>query len=181
MQCLLLVEPLCLEPDLKSEDCLQVERINQAAFWFFGSADNYYHCLGEYAPQLHHLICQMLDLCNYDPAADLRIFRLNQAHVPGAQPLPAAIDEVLECFSPDPVLHLGHEAYNNKVHVALQRHPCPWYILLQHLAFDEAKTDLQHQKKGQKLKLQIRCDCVRWTMKAFQQAAAAAAQQCSPA
>lgn len=93
----------------------QVERISQAAFWFFGTADNYGHCLGEYAPSLHNLICKMLGLCTYDPAADLRIFRLNQAQIPGGETFPEAVSEALKCFSPNPALHLGHEAYHNKV------------------------------------------------------------------
>ncbi|KAK9860440.1 hypothetical protein WJX84_005466 [Apatococcus fuscideae] len=93
---------------------VQVEQINQAAFWFFGTADNYGHCLGEYAPSLHNLICKLLGLCTYDPAADLRIFRLNQAHIPGENPFPAAINEAWKCFTPSPVLHLGHAAYDKK-------------------------------------------------------------------
>ncbi|KAK9865274.1 hypothetical protein WJX84_004343 [Apatococcus fuscideae] len=56
----------------------------------------------------------MLGLCTYDPAADLRIFRLNQAQIPGGEAFPQAINEALQCFSPNPVLHLGHPAYHNR-------------------------------------------------------------------
>ena len=119
---------------------MQVEPINQAAFWFFGTADNYGHNLGEYAPSLHNLICKTLGLCTYDPSSDLRIFRLNQAQPPGQESFPEAIQEAWKCFSRDPVLHLGHEAYSKKVRL----HACICYLSVSQIGQQMLSLELPH-------------------------------------
>ncbi|KAK9815511.1 hypothetical protein WJX72_004889 [[Myrmecia] bisecta] len=96
----------------------QIEPVEQAAFWYFGQADNYGHGMGEHLPTLHNLLCKYLNRCDYEADSDLRIFRLNQdksAADTEALRFPGAVEEALKCFTPKPVLPLGHSSQERKV------------------------------------------------------------------
>ena len=85
-------------------------------FWFFGSADNYSHDITEYGPAIHSLLCRLLNVCKYDMASPLRIFRINQDQLPTDQGIfPPAFREALQCFSSHPVHKLGDPAHKDKV------------------------------------------------------------------
>ncbi|KAK9837935.1 hypothetical protein WJX74_008095 [Apatococcus lobatus] len=94
----------------------EVERVKYGVFWFFGSADNYSHDITEYGPAIHSLLCRLLNICMYDKASPLRIFRINQDQLPTDQGIfPPAFREAMQCFSSHPVHKLGDAAHKDKV------------------------------------------------------------------